>query len=55
MRSEDRGIRVMGIPGLRSETWGTRDLWVGRNEEQPQVLRLAALAQDDSFLWKACR
>jgi hypothetical protein len=59
MRSEGLEIGVIGIPGLKNETWGTRDLWMGRNKERPQVLRLPftalRVAQDDIILWKACR
>ena len=34
-----------GAPGLDFETWETTI-----REKQPQVLRLAALAQDDKFV-----
>jgi hypothetical protein len=42
---------VRGIPGLRIETGGTQNLWLGKKwqqQEQPRILRLPAVAQEDS-------
>jgi hypothetical protein len=55
MRSEVEEFRVYGILGHKSGPWDARDPRMRRNNEQPQVLRLATLAQDDSFLRSACR
>jgi hypothetical protein len=45
---ESGRVGFVAFPGLRIQTWGTRDLsGLKQREEQPQILRLTVFAQDD--------